>query len=135
MIIKCSICGIKYKQTYNWGKGTIEVSPHWCDLIEVPFVERVCNNGCDSLIRCRRDGFECREAWTASSESTKLTNREAWNTKETANCSYSWDTTFQENRSYFLDVNIFDNLGGDDVDSSDGFFTINNWTDSDVTQV
>ena len=78
MIIKCAICGTEYKQIYNWGEGIIEVAPHRCDLIEVPFMERVCNNGCDSLIRCRRDGFECREAWTASSESTKLTNREAW---------------------------------------------------------
>ena len=76
--IKCAICGTEYKQTYNWGEGVVEVAPHGCDLIELSFVERVCNNGCPNLIRCRRDGFECREAWTASSESTKLTNREAW---------------------------------------------------------
>ena len=63
IIIKCSLCGVEYEQTYNWGEGVVEVAPHRCDLIEVPFMERVCNNGCDSLIRCRRDGFECREAW------------------------------------------------------------------------
>ena len=63
MIIRCSLCGIEYKQIYNWGKGTIEVPPHRCDKIELSFIERVCESGCDSLIRCRRDGFECREAW------------------------------------------------------------------------
>ena len=63
MIIKCSLCGVEYEQTFNWGKGVIEVAPHRCDLIELSFIERVCNNGCPNLIRCRRDGFECREAW------------------------------------------------------------------------
>ena len=72
MIIKCSLCGVEYKQTYNWGEGIIEVAPHRCDLIEVPFVERVCNNGCDSLIRCRRDGFECREAWEPPQSNLKV---------------------------------------------------------------
>ena len=78
IIIKCSLCGEEYKQTYNWGEGIIEVAPHRCDLIEVPFMERVCNNGCDSLIRCRRDGFECREAWEPPQSTLKGATREAW---------------------------------------------------------
>ena len=68
MIIKCSLCGVEYEQTYNWGKGVIEVAPHRCDLIELSFIERVCNNGCPNLIRCRRDGFECREAWATDED-------------------------------------------------------------------
>ena len=78
MIIKCSLCGTEYKQTYNWGKGTIEVAPHRCDLIELSFIERVCNNGCPNLIRCRRDGFECREAWDTSPESRPTGRQGDW---------------------------------------------------------
>ena len=80
--IKCAICGAEYEQTYNWGKGVIEVAPHRCDLIELSFIERVCNNGCPNLIRCRRDGFECREAWEPPQSTLKGANREAWATDE-----------------------------------------------------
>ena len=68
MLIRCSLCGEEYNITYNWGEGVIEVAPHRCNNIDVPFVKRVCESGCPNLIRCRRDGFECREAWEASSD-------------------------------------------------------------------
>ena len=62
MIIKCSLCGDEYDITYQ-RDGVIDVVPHRCDRIEMSFIDRVCNNGCPNLIRCRRDGFDCREAW------------------------------------------------------------------------
>ena len=67
MIIRCSICGDEYDITYQ-KDGVIDVAPHRCDLIELSFIERVCNNGCPNLIRCRRDGFDCREAWATDED-------------------------------------------------------------------
>ena len=67
MIIRCSLCGDEYDITYQ-RDGVIDVAPHRCDLIELSFIERVCNNGCPNLIRCRRDGFDCREAWATDED-------------------------------------------------------------------
>jgi len=59
-IIKCSLCGEEYT-IYHQDRFHINVDPHWCDYMTKSFFERVCTK-CDSLIRCRRDGFECKEA-------------------------------------------------------------------------
>lgn len=49
-------------------------------------------------------------------------------------CSYDWDTTSVPNFQYYLDVNIMDNDKNTTIlDSSDSFFTLINWTDSDIS--
>lgn len=61
--IKCSLCGEAYDIYYS-DAGVIDVNPHICPFVDedpVAFVDRVCPT-CDDQIRCRRDGFECKEA-------------------------------------------------------------------------
>ena len=61
MEIICDLCDQEYKISYHPEQYKIYVSPHWCNKMEISFYDRVCTS-CDSLIRCRRDGFECSEA-------------------------------------------------------------------------
>ena len=67
MLIKCNRCDEELTIINQVGH-TIEVAPHTCYNMGQSFFDRVCTK-CPSLIRCRRDGFECREA-LASSEKT-----------------------------------------------------------------
>ena len=61
IMVICSICGEEYKIDHQLS-GKIYVAPHVCNQMEQSYFDRVCSS-CDSLIRCRRDGFDCREAW------------------------------------------------------------------------
>ena len=73
MLIKCNRCDEELTIINQVGH-TIEVAPHTCYNMGLSFFDRVCTK-CPSLIRCRRDGFECREA-LASSEQPEVANRE-----------------------------------------------------------
>ncbi len=55
------------------------------------------------------------------------------NTISPVSCSSSWDTTTVPNGRYAVDVNILDRENSiSAVDSSNGLFTLINWTDSDI---
>jgi hypothetical protein len=60
MVIKCGFCGNKFSILHQDG-DTLIINPHWCDYMQMSYYDKVCTS-CDSLIRCRRDGFDCREA-------------------------------------------------------------------------
>jgi hypothetical protein len=66
MEIKCGFCGNKFSILHQDG-DTLIINPHWCDYMQMSYYDKVCTS-CDSLIRCRRDGFDCREAVAPSEQ-------------------------------------------------------------------
>ena len=63
MIVKCAFCDSELEEFYRPSQDIIIVYPnHQCNEMNLSFFDRVCTK-CPSLIRCRRDGFECKEAW------------------------------------------------------------------------
>lgn len=69
----------------------------------------------------------------SSSQFAKYDYLAFYNTSETANCEYSWNTQLVNGECLYVDVNVTErDTPSTTIDSSDACFSVVNWTDADI---